>query len=86
MPALSCLPQAEQSPSPIQPFPQKEDSAFCADYCFVKDSRDDDMATVLAGRLYPSMAVLATVVDAKGLQDATATARLTQFIRESGVT
>ena len=58
---------------------------FCADYCFVKDSRDSEMATILAGRLYPSMSVIATVVDSKGLQDERTIARLTQFIRDSGV-
>ena len=43
------------------------------------------MATILAGRLYPSMSVIATVVDSKGLQDERTIARLTQFIRDSGV-
>ena len=57
---------------------------FCADYCFVKESHDEDMATVLAGRLYPSMAVLATVCDTKGPKDERALARLTTFIKESG--
>ena len=56
---------------------------FCADYCFVKDSQDTEMATVLAGRLYPSMAVVATVCDAKGTEDEKAIRRLTQFIKES---
>ena len=58
---------------------------FCADYCFVKDSLDSSMATVLAGRLYPSNAVFATVCDAKGTEDTHAVARLTNFIKESGV-
>ena len=40
---------------------------FCADYCFVKDSVDEAMGTVLAGRLYPSNAVFATVCDSKGV-------------------
>ena len=30
---------------------------FCADYCFVKDSADEAMGTVLAGRLYPKRTV-----------------------------
>ena len=42
---------------------------FCADYCFIKEYKDEDTATVLAGRLYPSMLVLATVVDSKGVSD-----------------
>ena len=58
---------------------------FCADYCSVKDSRDASMATVLAGRLYPSNAVFASVCDTKGTEDENATLRLTQFIKESGV-
>ena len=57
---------------------------FCADYCFAKDSHDSEMATVLAGRLYPSNAVVATVCDAKGTEDEKAIRRLTQFIKESG--
>jgi hypothetical protein len=39
------------------------------------------MATVLAGRLYPSMAVVATVCDAKGVEDEKAIKRLTQFVK-----
>ena len=42
------------------------------------------MSTVLAARLYPSMAVFATVCDAKGTQDEIAVNRLTSFIRETG--
>ena len=57
---------------------------FCADYCFVQDAQDEDLVTILAGKLYPSMAVFATVVDAKG-NDEHAISRLTNFIRESGI-
>ena len=57
---------------------------FCADYCFVKDSHDAEMATVLAGRIYPTCQVLATVCDAKGVQDEMAIARLTTFVKETG--
>ena len=55
------------------------------DYCFVKDSNDTDMATVLAGRLYPKSSVFCTVVDSKGAEDEKAVNRLTQFIREAGI-
>ena len=48
-------------------------------------SQDADMVTILAGRMYPSMSVLATVVDAKGLADERTISRLTTFIKESGV-
>ena len=57
---------------------------FCADYCFVKDSADEQMDTILAGRLYPSKAVLATVCSNKG-NDELAIARLTSFIKEAGI-
>ena len=42
------------------------------------------MATVYAGRLYPSRMVFATVVDPKGSQDDLAVSRLTAFIKETG--
>ena len=58
---------------------------FCADYCFVKDYQDESMTTILAGRLYPSNAVFATVCDAKGTEDEKAILRLSQFIKDSGV-
>ena len=56
----------------------------CADYCFVKDSAGEQMDTILAGRLYPSKAVLATVCSNKG-NDELAIARLTSFIKEAGI-
>ena len=56
----------------------------CADYAFVKDSRDDNLTTMLVGRLYPSMSVLASVCDAKG-NDEQAISRLAAFIKESGI-
>ena len=43
------------------------------------------MTTILAGRLYPSNAVFATVCDAKGTEDEKAILRLSQFIKDSGV-
>ena len=43
------------------------------------------MTTVLAGRLYPSNAVFATVCDTKGTEDVSAVSRLTNFIKASGV-
>ena len=59
---------------------------FCADYCFVKDSEDKDMATVLAGRVYPTCQVLATVCVSKGTQDAITVNRIAQFLKETGFT
>ena len=42
------------------------------------------MTTVLAGRIYPTCQVLATVCDAKGVHDELAIARLTNFVKEAG--
>ena len=42
------------------------------------------MDTILAGRLYPSKAVLATVCSTKG-NDEIAIARLSSFIKEAGI-
>ena len=53
---------------------------FCADYCFIKDSRDEVMITVLVGKLYPSGTIFATVCNAKGTEDEMPVRRLTQFI------
>ena len=54
-----------------------------ADYCFVRDNDDDECVTILVARLYPSRAMLATVVDAKGPEH-NAVARLSKFLRDSG--
>ena len=62
---------------------QRADPLLVADYCFVRDTDDSECVTVLVARLYPSRAMLATVVDTKG-PDATAVARLARFIRDTG--
>ena len=62
---------------------QRTDPLLVADYCYVRDSEDGEVATVLVARLYPSMAMLATLVDAKGI-DVNAVSRLSRFIRDSG--
>ena len=64
--------------------PDRRIPLFCADYCFVRDSADPALETVLAGRLYPSRSVFATVCDSKGV-DEPAVLRLSNFLRESGV-
>ena len=56
---------------------------LAADYCFLGDSDDEEKATTLVAVLYPSRAILATVVPAKG-PDSNAVARLATFIKESG--
>ena len=54
------------------------------DYAFVRNKEDEVLATMLAGRLYPSRRPLACIVDGKGV-DPYAAARMSTFIRESGL-
>ena len=54
-----------------------------ADYCFIHDSQDKDLCTVLVGRLYPAKALFAVVCDQKGDDDDVIT-RLARSIRNSG--
>ena len=63
--------------------PQRADPLLVADYCFIRDSEDADCVTVLVARIYPSRAMLATVVDAKG-PEPNAAARLARFLRDTG--
>ena len=62
---------------------QRVDPLLVADYCFVRDNDDAEVITILVARLYPSRAMLATVVDAKG-PDEHAVSRLAKFLRDSG--
>ena len=57
---------------------------FCADYAFVREAQDEELATCFIGRLYPSRALFATVCDAKG-HDEPAIRRLSTFLKETGV-
>ena len=54
-----------------------------ADYCYIRDSQDKELCTVLVGRLYPAKALFAVVRDQKGVDDYVVT-RLAQLIRNSG--
>ena len=54
------------------------------DYCFVRNEKDEELAKVLVGKLYPSRKVFACVVDSKGA-DEYATRRMCVFISESGL-
>ena len=56
-----------------------------ADYAFVRDKDDAVLCKLLVGKLYPSRKVLACVVDSKGVTDPYAVARVSSFIRESGL-
>ena len=55
---------------------------FVADYAFMRKP-NEDLVTMLVGRLYPSRMVFATVCDVKGPDDS-ATDRLATFFRETG--
>ena len=63
----------------------REVPLLVADYCYLRDSRDDDLLTCLVARLYPSRAVLAVPCDVKGPDDY-AVNRLTEFLRNAGIT
>ena len=56
---------------------------FSADYCFVRDSLDKELATLLVGRLYPRRSLFATVTVYKGGEDNAAIQRLSSFFKES---
>ena len=58
---------------------------FVSDYCFLRDSRDEDTAPCFVGRLYPSRSVFGTVVAEKGIGDEHAVKLLADFFRENGV-
>ena len=62
----------------------REIPLFVADYCFVRDSRDDDLLTCFVGRLYPSRALIAIPCDVKGPDDY-AVSRLVSFLRDCGI-
>ena len=55
-----------------------------ADYCFVRNSLDDDVLVLMVCRLYPSMAICAIPCDMKGV-DRYSTHMLASFLRGSGV-
>ena len=54
------------------------------DYCFLKDSQDEDQATMLVLKLYPYKIYFACLVRQKG-PDPLVVARLTQFIKDMGL-
>ena len=58
---------------------------FVSDYCFLRDSRDEDVSPCLVGRIYPSRAMFATVVSEKGINDDIAIKQLGTFFKENGV-
>ena len=54
------------------------------DYCFIKGSKDEEMVTGLVFKLYPFKLFFGCVVQTKG-PDPLVVARLTQFIKDSGL-
>ena len=54
-----------------------------ADYCHMRDSQDSELAKVLVAKLFPAKALLAVVVDQKGLSEMV-TDRVAKFIKDSG--
>ena len=58
---------------------------FVADYCFIRNARDEDLLVLLVGRLYPSRAVIAIPCDVKG-PDAYCVDRLATLWRGCGIT
>ena len=74
------------SPHPSAPSsPERSLPVFVADYCFLKDNKDDDTTTVVVGKLYPSRTIFASVVSEKGSGDETAVRLLADFFKETGV-
>ena len=62
----------------------REVPLLVADYCFLRDSRDEDVLTCFVGRLYPSRALVAIPCDVKG-EDEYAVGRLVEFLRDCGI-
>ena len=73
------------SPHPSLPGATREIPLLVADYCYVKDGRNEDLLTCFVGRLYPSRALITIPCDVKGV-DEYAVERLTDLLRNSGVT
>ena len=55
------------------------------DDCFMKHAEEGDLQTVLVGKLYPARKTFACVTDSKGM-DEYAVSRMSEFIRQSGLT
>ena len=55
------------------------------DYCFVRNAQDQDLLTLLVGRVYPTRKIFACPVDMKG-RDPVAISMLADFIKANGLT
>merc|ERR1712127_610695 len=54
-----------------------------ADYCYMRDCHDTELATVLVVKIYPAKAMMAIVVDQKGLSQSVIN-KVAKFIKDSG--
>ena len=54
---------------------------FVADYCFLRDSRDDQSMPCVVGKLYPSRQLFAAMVGEKGVGDEVAVRLLADFFQ-----
>ena len=61
---------------------QRSIPLLVADYCHMRDLQDEELAKALVAKLYPAKAMLAVVVDQKGLSDAVIK-RVAKFIGDS---
>ena len=55
------------------------------DYCFIRNVQDEDLLTLLFGRVYPTRVALAFPFDTKG-RDPVAITKLSEFIKANGLT
>ena len=58
------------------------------DYCFIRNASDQDLVTLLVGKLYPYRRykrAFACVIDLKGTRDTYAIGRLSEFIKGSSL-
>ena len=61
----------QNAPHLIQSGPDREIPLLAADYCYLRDGRDDDLLATSVGRLYPSRATVSIPFDVKGVDEYT---------------
>ena len=74
----------QNAPHHSLPSHSREVPLLVADYCFLRDGRDEDLLTCFVARLYPSRALGSIPCDTKGV-DAYAVGRLTNFLKDCGI-
>ena len=63
---------------------QRTTPLLVADYCYIRDCEDKDLAAVFVARVYQAKALFELVCDKKGPDDNYVVTRLAQFIKDSG--